>query len=553
MKATRQSRVVPALYGGIAGALLLVIAALALVFVPPSPPSVSEFAPTAQETIEEALANQSSQFGSGSGTCAEGQQGCVVDASGNLVAKAAPKRQIDKSRVRRCIGDPPRQIEDPQSPPCVNYFEGDNGGLTYKGVTPNEIKIGFAYNALNQAATTAMVSFFNRRFEFYGRLIRPISVPFNNTGDPAAYPGNAAGADELGVFAVILPPHTSMENFIVYRRELARRGIVSFAGLDSAPSQQLDKIRPYSYDYPPALSQMGAHLVEFTCKSLVGLRARYAGPALQAVQRKMAILIPDKANFDANSVDPVADGIERCGGEVSIHPYKDEVPPLNPPGPENQVLLVDLSQQDVTTLIPYGGSAPVATLMSRASPMGYQPEWLLPGSRQQYYEVNWQKAPSDQTQHLFGMVTMNKSLPLSDEPWYWAYRESGFTHDPVNDSQYFHNMVYKEILLLASGIQAAGPLLNPQSMERGLQRLAFPNPGAAGPPYYQATVGLSKDHSMLDDVGIMWWSPAARAYGSQHSENGGGWCYVGKGTRWKLTEWPKGEPLLFDPNLDNCR
>ncbi len=70
----RQSKSIPLIYGGFAGLLLIVIAALALVFVPPSPPQVAEFAPQAQEQIVEAPDRQSSQFGTGGGgACATGQ------------------------------------------------------------------------------------------------------------------------------------------------------------------------------------------------------------------------------------------------------------------------------------------------------------------------------------------------------------------------------------------------------------------------------------------------------------------------------------------------
>src|SRR5688500_11929152 len=111
---------VPLMYGIVAGSLIAIIAALALVFVPPSTPSIAEFAPQVQEEIEEAPLNQSSQFGSGSGgACAPGQV-CEADTGIGVVA---PRQVIDKARVRRCVaGNPPRQIEDPQSPPCVNFW-----------------------------------------------------------------------------------------------------------------------------------------------------------------------------------------------------------------------------------------------------------------------------------------------------------------------------------------------------------------------------------------------------------------------------------------------
>lgn len=58
-------------------------------------------------------------------------------------------------KVRRCVGDPPRQIEDPHSPPCVPYWAGGNGGATWPGVTADEVRIGYvlylASAATNQA------------------------------------------------------------------------------------------------------------------------------------------------------------------------------------------------------------------------------------------------------------------------------------------------------------------------------------------------------------------------------------------------------------------
>src|SRR5437660_8308748 len=47
---------------------------------------------------------------------------------------------------KRCVGNPPRQTEDPFSPPCVAYFTGDNGGATYPGVSASEIRILIVYD-----------------------------------------------------------------------------------------------------------------------------------------------------------------------------------------------------------------------------------------------------------------------------------------------------------------------------------------------------------------------------------------------------------------------
>ena len=50
---------------------------------------------------------------------------------GGLPGPAAAPTGVGKNpSAKRCVGSPPRQTEDPLSPPCVGYFEGDNFGAT---------------------------------------------------------------------------------------------------------------------------------------------------------------------------------------------------------------------------------------------------------------------------------------------------------------------------------------------------------------------------------------------------------------------------------------
>src|SRR5688500_15884936 len=97
----------------------------------PPPPTIAVVAPQAIEPITEAE------------PCQAGRGGSVTPSPSTNPEEAAESADdsLDVPRVRRCVGDPPRQTEDPQSPPCVPYWEGDNGGSTYKGVTRDEIRI----------------------------------------------------------------------------------------------------------------------------------------------------------------------------------------------------------------------------------------------------------------------------------------------------------------------------------------------------------------------------------------------------------------------------
>src|SRR5688500_10245544 len=121
-------------YSVITLGLVVLLAAVAMTQRQPPPPTIAEFAPQAIEQITD----PSNEVGRGARN-ADGS----LDAEPTPSAPAVPDSLIDVPRVRRCVGNPPRQIEDPQSPPCVPYWAGDNGGATSKGVTRDEIRVAY--------------------------------------------------------------------------------------------------------------------------------------------------------------------------------------------------------------------------------------------------------------------------------------------------------------------------------------------------------------------------------------------------------------------------
>src|SRR5687767_6262187 len=136
-RARRQTRSVPLLYGAVAVSLVAVIVSIAIVLEPTTAPNVAEFAPQAQEQIDESPSQQARQFESNDARCLSG---LICDQEGRVLQNSMPSTTAAKARVRRCVGDPPRQVEDPQSPSCAPYWQGDNGGATSIGVTRDEIR-----------------------------------------------------------------------------------------------------------------------------------------------------------------------------------------------------------------------------------------------------------------------------------------------------------------------------------------------------------------------------------------------------------------------------
>ncbi len=553
---TKQSKTVTLIYGGISAVLLIVIAALALVFVPPSPPSVAEFAPQAQDTIEEAPNQQSSQFGGGpGGACALGQK-CDVEAASLAPTKRAV---IDKARVRRCVGDPPRQIEDPQSPPCVQFWEGDNGGTTWKGVTGDDIKI--AYPTSQVATWTPIVqayaNFFNRRFEFYGRklTIIPVLASTASYDDPPVQRSVAQKVDEEVKAFASTPYLGGLSNDSPFYDELTRRRIIGVHNDFSTRTQaDFTKNRPYQWGFEPALDELQLNLGEWICKWLHGRNAEYAGPSLRLTPRKFAVLLQAERSGIARA-DFLASKLSDCEESLLVAEFP---PDEGSAQGRNQMrlILADFQRQGATTIGCY--CQQYGAPMDAAQLNGYEPEWLISGGESHSKENNFRAEghPPNQRLRLFGLHWNNRLSQPSDEPWWWGIQEGNPNHDPTSayvtkeNASTAYRPTYQSLLLVASGIQMAGPYLTPTSFERGLVEAKFPNPGAAGPPYYQASVDFANnDHTMVADNALAWWSDSIQGYSGLNTN--GGFCYVGKGIRFKYGSWPATPMPLFDEST--CR
>jgi hypothetical protein len=196
----RRFRGPAAVNGAVVALVLALVAAIALPASQTPPPAIAEFSPQAQQQITDAPPEQSSDLGEGEGGSATGSGATTTTTSTTTttttVATTTPeaKEVIDPAAVRRCVGDPPRQTEDPQSAPCVNRpFVGDNGGATWKGVSANEIRIGIPANG---TFAKELFAHFNARYEFYGRKL--VAVPLGSPGSVEGMVAEAIKADVVG-------------------------------------------------------------------------------------------------------------------------------------------------------------------------------------------------------------------------------------------------------------------------------------------------------------------------------------------------------------------
>ena len=123
--------------------IVLLIAALvlpsALNLPQANPSTVLEYAPVPPEDEESPPSAEGNVSSLGLGS-----------SSGLTTGAPPPVPTVDPQKgggsgkkpvTKRCVGKPLRQTEDPNSPPCVPFFEGDNGGATWQGVTAEEITV----------------------------------------------------------------------------------------------------------------------------------------------------------------------------------------------------------------------------------------------------------------------------------------------------------------------------------------------------------------------------------------------------------------------------
>src|SRR5258708_22883874 len=154
----------------LAATCALVVALFALRAASSQPPAIAEFAPQAQQQIKQAPQEQTALAGTGEGGSLTGA--FLRSPSPSAPLAPLPSPPVAGGGVRHCGGSAPRQIDDPQSPPCVPYYDGPQPGATYKGVGNQNIKIVFQQSGVS--SMPIYQRFFNQYFEFYRRGIQLI-------------------------------------------------------------------------------------------------------------------------------------------------------------------------------------------------------------------------------------------------------------------------------------------------------------------------------------------------------------------------------------------
>lgn len=543
--------------------LLLAVLPSGLKFQQTSPTEVLEYAPVPPEGDERPPSTPGNLSSLGLGGSASFGAGAADEptALGSLQFRGAGKNPSTK----RCVGNPPRQTEDPLSPPCVAFFSGDNHGSTYSGVNRQEIRVVFyddlcleasrrgncpvgivdlaeppdesTSHILNLPMLRAYQRYFNDRYQTYGRFVH-FYWQFRPNGNAEVRRADAAEArakvDPFAVVNIAIGPFSEE-----YTLAMTADGVLAFASPFIDYGRQAKFFRQYPgllWSFGPSVEQRARIYASHVCSQVAGRSTQFSGnPEDAGKPRRLGLL---RMSF-AGLASQVAFGNEvrrelqaQCGVVPVVERAFDSPSSVRCVDGDDAVTAVNdmqaFREAGVTTIL-WVVSQDGCHVTAAAS-LGYRPEIVVAGDG--IVESNGSGQLIDQTvwQHARAITPYTRVVRHADRPCFVAAREA----DAQLRSDYIANYAcdwYPGILQLFTGVQVAGPRLTPESMDKGFHAIP-PHRGAD--PTVPACFYEPDDYTCVKDAATQWWDPAGQ--GPDESRNGC-WRMMEQGRRHLWDEW----------------
>jgi len=492
----------------------------------------------------------------------------------------------------QCYGNPPRQTEDPLSPPCVASFSGDNGGATWQGVTADRVNVvvtiegAIQYIGASDQSNRATPSgrcfdlsrppepfwpehltakglrvwqaYFNRRFQTYHRAVF-FTVCY--TGSPTAdgRKFDALSQEELfSPFAVV--PETLNGNTDVYIRTVAEHGSVAF-GTPVMPQSFYAEYPGQIWGFDPSVELTAENAGSYLCTKVVPNRSVVAGPDLNGISRKFGVVATSDVDFPNLALlrDEVVDRLNSCGGTVSATAtFPDCCLADDTDVPDYALLqMADFKRQGITTVVWTGGIN--GSIPRAAAALGYFPEWIIVGDG--YLDNNNGPTTSHSLaefhDHAIAVTPHVVEGGFHEQRCYQAFRSEN-TSMPESDVSYVCGY-YQSLLQLFTAIQVAGPGLTPANVDAGFHAILPHRSDVADVPscYY-----LPGDYTCTKDAQAELWSALAIPPGSMVipgvvdpvpdlPRRPGCWQTIQHGER-HLNDWPTGNVLDQRTAYERC-
>ncbi len=446
------------------------------------------------------------------------------------------------------------------APNCVAMWAkgANNGGATYKqGITKDAIKIAI-YDAEDDPATTAVlaaagagddtspeednanrkivVEAFESHIETYGRHVEWVVVPGSGPSDDAQA-GKADAikvATEIKAFASFGAPNNT------YIDELVARGVMCIGCAVSQPIDTYLKWAPYVWSTLMASTQGYVHRAEYVGKRLAGKPAKWAGdPTFQTKTRTYGLIYFETADNAYRS------GVEFFDRELAKYGVKltDRVAytyDLAQAQEQARTVIARFKDKGITSVLFSGDPIYPAFFTKEATRQLYRPEWIITGSALTDTTLFARTYDTAQWSNAFGISYLIARMDpaVTEKEGNIASWHAGKTLTSYPSLLNFGTFY--------SGVQLAGPNLNPQTFRDGLFSIKRTSGFLT-----QYAVSFGKglwpwdDFIALDDATEIWWDPDAQGPDELENEAVGMYRYVDKGKRYLPGQWPRTDPKVF--------
>ena len=535
----------PPLISMLAGLLIAVLVMPSALNLPQNNPTQTlEYAPVPPENSEDPPPPEGNFDQLGLGESA-GPQGDAAGGDGQGITTTVPSTipggdSADPS-TKRCVAG--RQTEDPLSPPCVAFFEGDNFGATYQGVSEDEIKLLiFVPGNINDLNTSrgsesrpqrkyydlvndppepdenvavrvmrGWQEYFNTRYQTYGRFVH-FYVYFSSS-DQTAEARRADAADNykrVEPFAVIMDSDFTGGNN-AYLDSMLKRGVLNFGSFSGQSAEFYQRFPKLLWGFLPSLELQAEQYADVLCRKYVGKPVDHS-TTFNGQERKFGLVYtsdPEQPGL-REFKDAVMEKFKACGGHVD----PDNIATFPQAGyaistsqsPRYAVdAMARFQAAGVTTIIWPGG---LETRFSNAAgQLRYYPEWILAGDG--FLDAEFPNQVQDQTVWANAVVVSNQPFVPDDgtrQLCFQAYR-SVDQEAPRRDIDPYACDWYNDLRQLFIGIQVAGPRLGPTSIDKGFHAIpAVPSDNAQVPACFY----LPNDYTCIKDVVIGRYNPNGR-------------------------------------------
>ena len=440
------------------------------------------------------------------------------------------------------------------APPCKPKFAGKNGGGTYQGVTDKEIKIVLFSSEPNEQvdailgtqglavdedvymdAVGQFVKFINANYELYGRKIVIKRIVGDCPTTPPDYDKCTAAAQAVvreKPFAVIWVTSLYATIFDVW----ARAGIVSLGG-SSFDASYYNRNRPFRYDVGMDGTQAADQIAEYYCKKLAGKPADRAGPNIhptiggRKTPRHLGIVVPEiEANvLTAKRVQAKVDKCNGSGKKPLLRTYESNIETATT---QTQATVSALISNKVTTVVCMCDPIAPVFLTSGMTGNSYYPEHVLPGLGLLDYDLLGRLYDKRQMLRAFGPSHLPVLTDLNDTDQARVWRATGRKGHPCGANGC--GLPWAFLNAMATGLQMAGPQLNPLTFERGMLQDLPELYGGVETSTWNWGPG---DYTGTADAKEVFWDPGAR---SRVDGKTGAYIPLNGGKRYKLGQWSGG-------------